>query len=95
MSDVFFSGFFFAAQLFLRGRLWQQFFRGLLWQEEGRLPAHCAASKDVADQLTSPLAVLTASPFAAGAQVQCRLLAACIRGAVDGLTSTPFLYYKG
>ena len=57
---------------------------GLLWQEERRLPAHCAASKDVADQLTSPFAVLVASPFAAGAQVQCGLLAACIRGAVDG-----------
>ena len=50
--------------------------------------------KDATVQLTSQSAVQVASPFAAGAQVQCRLLAACIRGAVDGLTSTPFLYYK-
>ena len=70
------------------------FFRGLLYQEEKGLLGHCAAPKDVAEPLTIQVVVQVSGPSAAGAQVQCRLLAACIRGAVDGLTSTPFLYYK-
>ena len=67
---------------------------GLLYQEERGLLGHCAARKDVAEPLTIQFVVQVSGPSAAGAQVQCRLLAACIRGAVDGLTSTPFLYYK-
>ena len=86
--------FLFVAWLYLRGHQWHQFFRGLLYQEERGLLGHCAAPKDVAESLTIQFVVQVSGPSAAGAQVQCRLLAACIRGAVDGLTSSPFLYYK-
>ena len=80
----------------LRGRLWQLFFSGcaLAGGDEAASALRCTY-KDVAVRLTSHFVVPVASPFAAGAQVQCSLLAACIRGAVDGLTSSPFLYYKG